>query len=125
MKYIIALSAWLLLVFTVSSASTQEQPLSGANNKTFITKQLCGEFQAMLKTPKMRGEQLLFTGNGLQFSYDDGRPYTGGAFFFVNQDTGTWSFISVYGDGIACLVSLGKDFTPYAASQSFLPKDDL
>ena len=122
MKYLIALS----LIFTVSSANTQEmpQPFNG-NGKTFITKQPCAPFADVLKTPYQYGEEMLFTGNGLQFSAADGRPYNGGAFFFVNQDTGTWTLISVYGDGIACLVANGKDFAPYAAGQPYAPRDGL
>ena len=120
MKYLIALSTWIVLIFMVSSASTQE--LKG---KTFITKQPCAPVVDMLRTPAKYGEKMLFTGEGVQFSAADGRPYDGGAFFFVNRDTGTWTLISVYGDGIACLVANGKNFEPYVGKQPYAPRDGL
>lgn len=130
MKYLVALSTWAIVsLLTVSSASTQETPMPppGNGNKTFITRQPCAPFTEMLKTPAQYQEQMLFTGNGLQFSAADGRPYTGGAFFFVNQDTGTWTLISVYGDGIACMIANGRDFAPYTGDQPNFPgqKDGL
>ena len=121
MKYLIALS----LILTVSSASTQETMPQPNNMKTFITKQPCAPVVDMLRTPAKYGEKMLFTGEGVQFSAEDGRPYNGGAFFFTNQDTGTWTLISVYGDGIACLVANGKNFEPYVGKQPYAPRDGL
>tara|TARA_Y100000389_G_scaffold5006_1_gene4713 strand:+ start:441 stop:806 length:366 start_codon:yes stop_codon:yes gene_type:complete len=121
MKYLIALS----LILTVSSASTQETMPQPNDMKTFITKQPCAPVVDMLRTPYKYGERILFTGEGVQFSAGDGRPYNGGAFFFVNQDTGTWTLVSVYGDGIACLVANGKDFEPYTGGQPYDRKDNL
>jgi|11_taG_2_1085331.scaffolds.fasta_scaffold00291_10 hypothetical protein len=121
MKYLIALS----LILTVSSASTQETMPQSNDMKTFYTKQPCAPVAQMLRTPAKYGERMLFTGEGVQFSGQDGRPYNGGAFFFVNQDTGTWTLVSVYGDGMACLVANGKNFEPYTGGQPYAPKDDL
>jgi len=33
--------------------------------------------------------------------------------FFVNQDTGTWSLMMLYGDGTACMTAIGTEFKPY------------
>lgn len=38
--------------------------------------------------------------------------------FWVNQDTGNWSFISISVDGVACLISFGENFSPYIGSES-------
>ena len=62
-------------------------------------------------------EAMLFTGTGVQFATANGQPFTGGMFFFVNQDTGTYSIINVYGDGMACLMQSGRDFAPYGGKQ--------
>jgi|TARA_B110000908_G_scaffold166871_1_gene218775 hypothetical protein len=124
MKYLIALS----LIFTVSSASTQETMPQPNNMKTFITKQPCAPFSEMLKTPAKYGESMLFTGTGLQFGAQGTQPFTGGMFFFTNQDTGTWTMLSVYGDGMACMVANGREFAPYVGGQPHFnqpEKDDL
>lgn len=128
MKYLIALSTWAIIgLLAVSSASTQEQPVPDPSNKRFIASQPCGPFMEVLQTPRNYGEAMLFTGDGLQFSATNGVPYTGGAFFFVNQVTGTWSLISVYGDGTACMVMNGRNFKPYTGDQPEFPgqKDQL
>ena len=78
----------------------------------------------MLKTPAKYKEEMLFTGDGLQFSAANGQPYTGGTFFFTNQDTGTWTMISVYGDGMACMVANGRNFAPYIGKQPEFNEED-
>jgi hypothetical protein len=45
-----------------------------------------------------------------------GETYTGGAMFLVNQVTGSWSLIHLYGDGMACVTAVGTKFEPYSAS---------
>lgn len=102
-----------ILCLTASIVSAQEQPPT----KTFYTKQPCAPFADMLQTPAKYGELMLFTGNGMQFSAVDSQPYTGGMFFFTNQDTGTWTIINVYGDGMACMVANGTKFEPYVGRQ--------
>lgn len=37
--------------------------------------------------------------------------------FWVNQDTGEWSLITISSDGIVCLISFGDSFLPYAGSE--------
>jgi hypothetical protein len=57
-------------------------------------------------------ELLLFTGEGMSFGIG-GTPFKGGMMFFVNQDTGTWSVVQLFGDGMACLIFNGSKFEPY------------
>lgn len=111
MKYLIALSICIVTIFTVSSAYTQEQ------GKSFITRQPCDTWERMLSMPAKYKEEMLFTGNAMQFSAATGQPYTGGMFFFTNQNTGSWTMLMVYGDGIACMVANGKQFAPYTGKQ--------
>jgi hypothetical protein len=92
-------------------------------DKMFITTQFCGPWEDVMNTPKKYKEAMLFTGTGLQFATaNGGQPFTGGMFFFVNQETGTYSIINIYGDGIACLMQSGKDFAPYGGKQ---PWDEI
>jgi len=110
MLRLINLAFILCLIAPIVSAQDQQA-------RTFFTKQPCAPFAEMLKTPAKYEEYMLFTGTGLQFGAQDNQPFTGGMFFFTNQDTGTWTMISVYGDGIACMVANGRDFAPYAGGQ--------
>ena len=100
----------LILMIAATTVSAQE-------SKRFITTQPCDPFDKMFETVKRYDELLLFTSNGIQFSAQDGKPYSGSSFFFVNQDTGTWSHVIVYGDGMACMVANGTGFEPYAGAQ--------
>ena len=90
------------------------QSLSQSRDKTFVVTQFCAPFAEMFETPKKYKEDMLFLGNGMQLSAADGKMYTGGMFFFVNQETGTYSIINVYGDGIACMMQTGRNFEPYS-----------
>ena len=105
--------AFVLGLNIVSSANAQQQ----SQSKTFYTKQPCAPFAEMLKTPANYKEKMLFTGTGLQFGVQGTEAFKGGMFFFVNQDTGTWTMVSVYGDGYACMVANGRDFAPYVGGQ--------
>jgi hypothetical protein len=96
----------IVFVLAASSVVAQQQP------KTFRTQQPCNTFNEIIRTVQEYGEELLFTGTGMTIG-ESGQPFTGGAFFFVNQDSGTWSLVSVYADGMACIVSNGTDFEPY------------
>jgi hypothetical protein len=98
----------IVFVLTASTALAQQQP------KVFITQQPCDAFDEMFTTLGNYEEQLLFTGEVMQFAAPSGQPYTSGMFFFVNQDTGTWSLLSLYGDGTACMIANGSNFKPYA-----------
>ena len=97
----------LVLLATVSTVYAQEK-------KYLQTRQECAPIGEMMATVMIDyGETGLFTGNSMVFGLD-GTPYRGGVMFFVNQDTGTWSLMTVYSDGTACLTALGIDFEPYA-----------
>ena len=107
----LALAFALGLLVLVPTANSQSQ------DKMFFTTQFCGPWEAVMNTPKKYKEAMLFTGTGVQFATANGQPFTGGMFFFVKQDTGTYSIINVYGDGMACLMQSGRDFAPYGGKQ--------
>ncbi len=102
-----------LLALLLAPAYAQDN----IDNKTFIVTQFCGPWEEVLETPKKYKEGMLFTGNGVQFSATNGMMYQGGMFFFVNQETGSYSIINVYGDGTACMMQTGKNFEPYLGVQ--------
>jgi len=94
-----------------STAFAQEQN----KTKTFITTQACDPVVKMSNLVMNKyGEQPLFRGEGLQFAAQTGQPYKSAMMFFVNQDSGSWSLVSLYPDGTACMVANGRDFEPYS-----------
>ena len=95
------------LVTTVLAQAANDQ-------KYFYTRQECDTVATVMKNlVQGYGETSLFTGETVQFDYE-GTPYTGGAMFLVNQDTGTWTLISLYGDGTACVIAVGNNFEPFS-----------
>ena len=94
-----------------STAFAQEQN----QGKRFITTQACDPVVKMSNLVMNKyGEKPLFQGEGLQFAAQTGQPFKSAMMFFVNQDTGTWSLISLYEDGTACMVANGRKFEPYS-----------
>lgn len=97
--------------FLASTAFAQEEQQS----KRFITTSACDPVLKMSNIVMNKyGEQPLFQGEGLQFEAQTGQPFKSSMMFFVNQDNGTWSLISLYPDGMACMVANGRNFEPYS-----------
>ena len=84
-----------------------------SDDKILITNNYCGPFNKVLETPKKYKEGMLFSADGGVFESRTGQYFKGGVFFFVNQDTGTWSLINIFGDGTACMMQSGTKFSPY------------
>lgn len=78
----------------------------------------CGTITEMTATIKKYREEMLFQGTGLTFSSQN-QVYNGGMFFFTNQDTGTWTILQVFPDGMACMVFNGRNFQPYIGDQPY------
>ena len=78
----------------------------------------CGTWKEMQLSIMKYQESLLFNGSGVSFS-NQGQVYNGAMMFFVNQDTGSWTVLQVFGDGMACMIFNGKDFTPYMGTQPY------
>ena len=89
------------------------QPLAAQEFKSFQAKQLCGPWQHVANRLKEYNEDILFTTDGIQISLQN-KSVKSGMLFQVNQDTSTWSLVSIYPDGIACVVATGTDFRPYS-----------
>lgn len=85
--------------------------------KYFVTRQECQDARTVMeKLVNKYNESALFTGQTIQFD-PNGTPYTGGGMFLVNQDTGTWTLITLYADGSACVTAVGNEFEPYVGDE--------
>jgi hypothetical protein len=84
-----------------------------AGPKSFYAVQLCDYWENVATNLSVYGERILFTGDIVQ-THVSGTPYYGNMLFQVNQETGTWALISLWGDGNACLVAAGIGFEPYS-----------
>jgi len=78
----------------------------------------CGPITEMTNTIKKYREEMLFHGTGLTFSPQN-QVYNGGMFFFTNQQTGSWTIMQVFPDGMACMIMNGKNFQPYTGAQPY------
>lgn len=103
----------VVLGLSVNPAIAQED-----TSKRFYTMQGCDQWEKMAAVTGKYNEEILFIGDIRQF-HQSGQPYNGGMLFSVNQDTGTWSLISLWPDGTACMVGSGENFSPYLS-----PKED-
>ena len=105
----LALAFCLGLVYSVS-ANAQE---TIDNTQWFMVKQECMPIQDfMTLVVGQWGEQALFTGEGVTIGVDD-TPYNGGVMLLVNQQTGTWTLGTLYGNGYVCINAAGTEFAPY------------
>lgn len=95
-----------LLLFSVQTAWAQD-----SNDKVLNTIQPCGDALSLFEMATRQGEKLLFSANGITL-LPTTQTVNHGAFFFVNQDTGNWTLINVFGDGTGCLGGAGKSFSP-------------
>ena len=100
----LALALWLGLT---SAAIAQEK-------KYFYTQQECYPLRVFMDMTVVEwGESALFTGTGITLG-EDGTPYTGGVMLLVNQDTGTWTLGTMYGNGSVCINAAGTEFEPFS-----------
>lgn len=84
---------------------------NGQDYEDFYTVQTCAPIMQMIVETTALGETPLFEGYSIQFAYTED-AVEGGMVFTVNQETGTWSLINIYGDGMACLAASGDSFRP-------------
>ena len=94
-------------VLLINPAYSQQE-----NTKFFISKQPCQPWQQMTSTFAGWEESVLFTGEVVQFDVKD-NAFQSFMMFQVNQDSGTWSLLSIYREGVACLIASGNKFEPY------------
>lgn len=101
---------YLALTITLFAA-----PLFAQENiPPFQAMQPCDTLTNMASVAQKHGEQVLFNGQILNI-HASGPTMVTEFVFSVNQDSGSWSLVSLWPNGWACLVANGKNFTPYAA----------
>tara|TARA_B110000977_G_C10899331_1_gene424604 strand:- start:47 stop:439 length:393 start_codon:yes stop_codon:yes gene_type:complete len=124
MRILTVLILLLLAPVTMSSmtgsiAQAQESKTPEGEKPTIFTRAPCDPLPNMIETIAKYKEDLLFIGDGMTFSAQTGQPNNGGMMFFVNQDTGTWSMLQLFGDGMSCMIMNGKSFKPFTGPSYF------
>jgi len=105
LRSISAFAIWISLLAPAAHAQEQKQ---------FIVIQPCDSAEVMADTiVNNYGEQPLIIAEGNQLSARTGEWYASSMMYFVNQDSGTWSLMSLYADGTGCIVAAGTKFEPY------------
>ena len=100
----LTLALWLGLT---STAIAQEA-------KYFYTRQECWPLSFFMNMIVNEwGESALFTGTGVTIGENE-TPFPGAVMMFVNQDTGSWTLGTLYGDGSVCISAAGTEFEPYS-----------
>lgn len=94
----------LALFLTSTTASAQDF--------VFTSQQSCADYSTIIREIKDFGEEILFTGNMFQNHALVGPVWSEFA-FLVNQETGSWSIVTLLDEDIGCYVASGINFEPY------------
>ena len=100
-------AALALVVINPFTAGAQE-----AQSKKFITQQICEPVMQMMTNIAEYQEEPLFEAATIT-QHVNGEWFEGKSMMFVNQETGTYSFITLYPDGTGCMQAVGNKFQPY------------
>ena len=118
------LATFLCLIFVANTTFAQDQSQQPYEVKKFITVQDCAPVQEITKIAMFEfGEQPLFYATGAQTAAQIDQSIWSDMMFFVNQDSGTWSLVSRYEDGMGCIVASGGQFTPYTGPSDLVQRD--
>ena len=118
----LGLALALVVVPTVVSAQeaperptppSLEQPPSAVQPKIFITRAACEPVGMMMNNIAKYEEEPLFEARTI-LQHVNGEWFEGQSMMFVNWDTSTYSFITLYPDGTACMTAVGVEFEPYS-----------
>lgn len=104
---------WLTFALCLLTTTLTAQAQTQQNNLMFFTRAPCDPVDKMIAVLEDYGEELLFSGDYMTFDARTGQPMRGGLFVYVNQDTGTFSTMQVFADGMACLIGNGRNFSPF------------
>lgn len=107
----------LALALVVGSAS-QAQETPSQSTKSLVARQPCDPVEVMLANIQKYQEEPLFTAETYTL-HVSGEWFAGQSMMFVNQDTGTYSFITLYPDGTACMQAAGTTFEPYSGPKLY------
>ena len=101
------------------SPSIELPPQTRPTAKQFIAVQQCDDVIKMMDTIAKYTENPLFEAQTITQSATNGQWYQGKSMMFVNWETGSYSFVTLYPDGTACMQAIGKEFQPYGGPMLF------
>ena len=87
-------------------------PALAQQQKIFTVAQLCDPVETMMQTIAKYQEEPLFQAKTIQ-QHTSGQWFEGSTMMFVNPDTQTYSMLTLYPDGTACMTAVGTEFQPY------------
>ena len=88
-------------------------PLAAQNQLSwFAHGSPCGPERPLLEILAKKKELLLFVGIGQVFGAN-GTPLNGTMMTFTNQETGAFTTVLRFSDGVMCLIMNGNTFQPY------------
>lgn len=112
------LMAVILTIASFGVAYAQDGKKPTGDIPTIFTRSPCDTLQKLEEqTIGKYDEPLLFIGTGLTFSATTGQPLRGGMAFYVNQDSGSWTLLQIFPDGMACMIMNGATFQPYMGEE--------
>lgn len=112
-KSLLAILIASMLVFPAHADQHDVEEFDPLNEATvFTVKQFCRPTMLFIQLLSISGQQLLFSTESISIAALDFRPYYGLGMFFVNQETGEWTMLTVYDDSMACITAYGSDFEP-------------
>ena len=77
----------------------------------------CDTRENIFPVLKNNKESLLINGTGLLKSAINGRNYKSRFGLFANQDTGSFTVLIMFSDGLACMLYPGANFEAYTGEQ--------
>ena len=102
-----------LIIIATTATAQENQP------KQFIAVQACDDVIKIMETISKYTENPLFEAQTITQSATNGQWFEGKSMMFVNWETGTYSFVTLYPDGTACMQAIGKEFQPYGGLMLF------
>ena len=96
-----------LIIIATTATAQENQP------KTFITRAACEPVGMMMNSIAEYEEEPLFEARTM-LQHVNGEWFEGSSMMFVNWETGTYSFVTLYPDGTACMTAVGVEFEPYS-----------
>ena len=113
MRKFVVFAVLAILALPVASLRAQEAPEQSPTAKQFIAVQQCDDVIKIMETIAKYTENPLFETQTITQNANNGQWYEGKSMMFVNWGTGTYSFVTLYPDGTACMQAIGKEFKPY------------
>ena len=95
-----------LIIIATTAIAQENQP------KAFITRATCEPVGMMMNNIAKYKEEPLFEARTI-LQHVNGEWFEGKSMMFVNWETGTYSFVTLYPDGTACMQAIGREFRPY------------